>query len=201
MAGFDKQGTHINHCDFPIYRELKNSAVNTYKNFAILQLSIDNDALKREYIPRIEKHNDQFIRNTLPDSGFDILVPTNELFDKHFTTKFIDMGIKTEMIYCDVETDFLSTCAYNVHPRSSISKTPLMLANHTGIIDSGYRGSLIGAFRYLPSATANSGYTVDKYTRLLQVCHPTLCPIYVIIIDSNELTSSQRGSGGFGSTN
>lgn len=201
MAGFSKQQTHINHCDFPIYRELKNSAVNTYKNFAILQLSIDNEALKREYLPRIEKHNVQFVQNTLPDSGFDILVPNNELFDKHFTTKFIDMGIKTEMIYCDVETDFLSTCAYNVHPRSSISKTPLMLANHTGIIDSGYRGSLIGAFRYLPLETINNGYTVDKYTRLLQVCHPTLCPIYVIIIDSNELTSSQRGSGGFGSTN
>mgnify|MGYP006073850961 CR=1 FL=1 len=201
MTDFDPREPYIHHRDTPIYHKLKETSINCYKNFAILQLSIDDDALKREYIPRIEKHNAQFIENNLPDSGFDILVPSNELFDKHFITKFIDMGIKTEMIYCDVETDFLSTCAYNVHPRSSISKTPLMLANHTGIIDSGYRGSLIGAFRYLPLVTAKSGYTVDKYTRLLQVCHPTLCPIYVIIIDSNELTSSQRGSGGFGSTN
>jgi len=199
MAGFSKQQTHINHCDFPIYRELKNSAVNTYKNFAILQLSIDNEALKREYLPRIEKHNAQFIQNTLPDSGFDILVPNNELFDKHFTTKFIDMGIKTEMIYCDVETDFLSTCAYNVHPRSSISKTPLMLANHTGIIDSGYRGNLIGAFRAL-KLNDDSIYTVNKHTRLIQICHSALCPLYVVIVNKNELSDTARGSGGFGST-
>jgi dUTP pyrophosphatase len=198
---FKKQEDYLNHNDLPIYRELKNSSVNCYKNFAILRLSIDDVALKQTYIPRIEKHNAQFMQNNLPDSGFDVLVPTNELFDMNFATKFIDMKIKTEMIYCDVETDFLSTCAYNVHPRSSISKTPLMLANHTGIIDSGYRGSLIGAFRYLPITTVNNGYTVDRHTRLLQICHPTLCPIYVTIIDSTELSSSQRGSGGFGSTN
>ena len=198
---FKKQEGYLNHNDLQIYRELKNSSVNCYKNFAILRLSIDDVALKQTYIPRIEKHNAQFMQNNLPDSGFDVLVPTNELFDMNFATKFIDMKIKTEMIYCDVETDFLSTCAYNVHPRSSISKTPLMLANHTGIIDSGYRGSLIGAFRYLPITTVNNGYTVDRHTRLLQICHPTLCPIYVTIIDSTELSSSQRGSGGFGSTN
>ncbi len=198
---FKKQEGYLNHNDLSIYRELKNSSVNCYKNFAILRLSIDDVALKQTYIPRIEKHNTQFMQNNLPDSGFDVLVPTNELFDMNFATKFIDMKIKTEMIYCDVETDFLSTCAYNVHPRSSISKTPLMLANHTGIIDSGYRGSLIGAFRYLPLTTVNNGYTVDRHTRLLQICHPTLCPIYVTIIDSTELSSSQRGSGGFGSTN
>ena len=198
---FKKQEGYLNHNDLQIYRELKNSSVNCYKNFAILRLSIDDVALKQTYIPRIEKHNAQFMQNNLPDSGFDVLVPTNELFDMNFATKFIDMKIKTEMIYCDVETDFLSTCAYNVHPRSSISKTPLMLANHTGIIDSGYRGSLIGAFRYLPITTVNNGYTVDRHTRLLQICHPTLCPIYVTIVDSTELSSSQRGSGGFGSTN
>ena len=33
-----------------------------------------------------------------------------------------------------------------MYPRSSIYKTPLRLANNTGIIDSGYRGNLMGAF-------------------------------------------------------
>ena len=39
--------------------------------------------------------------------------------------------------------------AFQIHPRSSMSKTPLMLSNHTGIIDCGYRGNIIGAFRCL----------------------------------------------------
>jgi dUTP pyrophosphatase len=70
-----------------------------------------------------------------------------------------------------------------------------MLANHTGIIDSGYRGALIGAFRNM-----GDEYVVEKHTRLLQVCHPSLCPIYVVLTNENELSSTERGEGGFGST-
>jgi dUTP pyrophosphatase len=72
-----------------------------------------------------------------------------------------------------------------------------MLANHTGIIDSGYRGSLIAAIRSLQFNT----YTVDPGTRLVQICHPTLCPIYVVVVNEDELSTSERGDGGFGSTN
>ena len=72
-----------------------------------------------------------------------------------------------------------------------------MLANHVGIIDSGYRGNLIGAFR---SFQTNKNYVVDKFTRLLQLCHPSLCPIYVILVEESDLVDTERGSGGFGST-
>jgi dUTPase len=97
-----------------------------------------------------------------------------------------------------------------------------MLANHTGIIDSGYRGSLIAAVRYLPESqyivmeqndedfennTENvilrkhvSSYTLEKDTRLFQICHPSLLPIYVEVLDENELSETIRGEGGFGST-
>ena len=70
-----------------------------------------------------------------------------------------------------------------------------MLANHTGIIDSGYRGNLKGAFRSLMI-----DYNVVKNTRLLQICHPSLYPIYVIVVNETELSTSERGCGGFGST-
>ena len=53
----------------------------------------------------------------------------------YFQTTFIDMQIKTEMFYCEVDNDRISNCAFYSHPRSRISKTPLMLANHTGIIE------------------------------------------------------------------
>ena len=112
------------------------------------------------------------------------------------------------MIYCDLDLNSLTSlaqhqyCGYLIHPRSSISKTELMLANHTGIIDSGYRGSLIGAFRWLPARDAGDSpsYTVDPYTRLLQICHPSLCPILVEIVDASQLAVTERGAGGFGST-
>jgi dUTPase len=72
-----------------------------------------------------------------------------------------------------------------------------MLANHVGIIDSGYRGNLIGAFRCL---LPDKNYIVEQFTRLLQVCHPSLCPIYVVLVEESDLVDTERGAGGFGST-
>ena len=85
---------------------------------------------------------------------------------------------------------------YYSYPRSSISKTPLMLANSVGIIDSGYRGEIIGAFRNLSS----SNYTIEKHSRLLQICAPDLRPIHVELVDEPFFNTTERGSGGFGST-
>ena len=182
-----------------LYNSLKTASVNGNKNFAILKLVIDDESLRNAYESRITKHNNMFMTNPLHDSGFDVLVPQDIIFDMYFQTTFIDMQIKTEMFYCEVDNDRISNCAFNSHPRSSISKTPLMLANHTGIIDSGYRGSLIGAFRMLPSLNTPQ-YIVEKHTRLLQICHPSLCPIYIICTSPDGLSESLRGEGGFGST-
>jgi dUTPase len=173
-----------------------NQCYASKRNFAILKISINDNELCNKYYSRVHNHNMNFLTNKFMDSGFDVYVPNTVVFNKQFDSKFIDMGLKTEMIYCEVDSDKLTTCSYTVYPRSSISKTPLMLANHTGIIDSGYRGSLIGAFR----SFSNLPYTVEKDTRLLQICHPTLCPIFVIIVNEDDLSNTERGSGGFGST-
>lgn len=88
---------------------------------------------------------------------------------------------------------------YYLYPRSSTgTKTPLRLSNSVGIIDSGYRGSIIAVFDNVSS----SKFIIQQNTRLMQICPPDLChPIYVDIVDSIEgLGITQRGSGGFGST-
>ena len=61
--------------------------------------------------------------------------------------------------------------AYQLYPRSSLSKYPIMLANHVGIIDAGYRGNLIAAFR-----SFQDDFKIEKGIRLVQICHPTLLP-------------------------
>ena len=44
-------------------------------------------------------------------------------------------------------------------------------------------------------------YSVEKHTRLFQICSPTLGKVRVIIVGSeNDLGTSSRGEGGFGST-
>jgi len=187
------------------------------QNFAVLKLAVNGDQpeLMELYTSHIAKHNSSVQLALFPNSGFDIFVPEETVFDRDFVTKFVDLKIKTEMIYCDKninvtlemdsgETETISGASYSsgyyVYPRSSISKTPLMLANHVGIIDSGYRGNLIAAVRKLPSDPEQSTYVVEKHTRLFQVCHPTLCPVFVVLVPESELNSSERGEGGFGST-
>jgi len=126
-----------------LYSKLKTNATNGCKHFAILKLAIEDETLVANYTDRVEKHNAQFMNNILADSGFDVLVPHTIVFEKLFDSKFIDMKIKTEMFFCDIITNSINPCAFNVHPRSSISKTPLMLANHTGIIDSDIEAHLL----------------------------------------------------------
>jgi dUTP pyrophosphatase len=187
---------HANDVLKEIYADLKANAVNAHSNFAILKVYIPDGELRDEYLDRVISNNHTFITNPYADSGFDLLVPRQTIFERAVETHFMNLEVKTEMVYCDVARDQLIPCGYYVYPRSSISKTPLMLANHVGIIDSGYRGSIIAGFRMLSSGE----YTVERYSRLVQICHPTLCPIFVILVGSNELSSTERGAGGFGST-
>ena len=111
--------------------------------------------------------------------------------------KFIDFKIKTEMTFTPLNHPSYPSAFY-VYPRSSLSKTSLMLSNHVGIIDSGYRGNIKGAFRCLDGFTH---FNATKFTRLVQICHPSLCKIRVVLVENEtDLSTTLRGSGGFGST-
>jgi dUTP pyrophosphatase len=168
------------------------------KQCVVLKLAVNsnNENLLELYKQHVNKHNAAILNDPFPNSGFDLFFPEDVVFDTEIQSVFVDLQVKCEMVNHEARSS-----AFLVHPRSSLSKTPLMLANHTGIIDSGYRGNLIGAFRWLKSSSSNEKeYTVERHTRLLQICHPSLCPILVELVDENELSSTNRGAGGFGST-
>jgi len=167
-------------------------------NFAVLKicLTTEDQEFHELYKSHIEKHNKIMNTDPFPNSGFDLFVPESTVFSRPLETKMIDLKVKAEMLYCNVKYwNEESHSAYYIFPRSSISKTPLMLSNHTGVIDAGYRGNLMGAFR-----SFKPEYTVDKETRLVQICHPSLCKIYVVLVNEAELSTTTRGEGGFGST-
>lgn len=143
------------------------------------------------YNSHIVNHNKHVLNNKFPNSGFDIFIPQTISFNNN-ETKLVDMDIIAEMY-----DENKQITAFYVYPRSSISKTPLLLSNSVGIIDQGYRGILKGAFH----SFSNDVFVVEKHTRLLQICHPLLSPFLVELVDDVEMfTSSERGTGGFGST-
>lgn len=164
-----------------------------YRDFTILNIAVDssNPELNQLYQDQTKNHNQNIINNLYSNAGFDLFVP-NDVTVKPNDVTMIDMNVKCEMMSSNKIPS-----AFYMYPRSSISKTPLSLANSVGIIDSGYRGNLIGAFR---SFSFLNEYIIKKNTRLLQITNPTLTPIVVKMINENELSTTERGSGGFGST-
>lgn len=163
----------------------------------VLYLYVDstNHSLFQTYLDYVQKHNDAFLHDIYPNSGFDLFFPQTETFDS-IETKMVNFNVKCEMkSYNNIEKKLQPTGFY-LYPRSSMSKTTLMLANHTGIIDSGYRGYIIGAFRNL----ASTPVTIEKGQRLLQICSPDLRPFMITLVDEQILSITERGDGGFGST-
>tara|TARA_B100001250_G_scaffold387029_1_gene384068 strand:+ start:68 stop:586 length:519 start_codon:yes stop_codon:yes gene_type:complete len=126
------------------------------------------------------------------DSGFDLIVP----FDVTVPAKAKGFKIK-HLISCRYEynDDASIKMGYYLYPRSSISKTPLRMSNSVGIIDWGYRGDIMAAIDNL----SDEDYHIEKKTRLFQICSPTLQRIKEIEI-VNDLDNTDRGDGGFGST-
>ena len=85
-----------------------------------------------------------------------------------------------------------------VFPRSSIRKTRLQLSNSVGVIDSGYRGELQATFNKITTTIENqkNDYKVgDRVAQIMIIPHPT-----IQFTEVDELTNTERGEGGFGST-
>jgi dUTP pyrophosphatase len=79
-----------------------------------------------------------------------------------------------------------------VFPRSSIRKTDLFLSNSVGVIDSGYRGEIQATFK----KTGLNKYEIgDRGAQIMIIPHPS-----IEFKEVNELTNTERGIGGFGST-
>ena len=164
---------------------------------ATLYLFVDSSEpeLLEIYKKKVQEHNQQIDTNPFPNSGFDLFLPKETTFENNnFKSHLVDFKIKTEMTYLYSTTNTPS--AFGIYLLSSICNTPLVLSNHVGVIDAGYRGNIKGAFRCLDGT-----FVAEKFTRLIQICHPTFCKIRVVLVDKEtDLSTTARGSGGFGST-
>lgn len=124
------------------------------------------------------------------DAGLDLYCPEDMVIEPK-KMKMIDLGIQCEAVS---DSDSGKNVCYYLHCRSSISKTPLRLANSVGIIDSGYRGNIMAAVDNI----SDEPYEVKRGQRLFQITGRYLEAIELYLV--NELSVTDRGSGGFGST-
>jgi len=179
--------------------QLANTILGIYERYMHLQIFVqeqnDSSILKQMYSTAVEKRNKKMMDSSdWIDAGFDLMIPVNTQFGSDWVNK-VDFGIVCAATIVSSSRKEFNT-GYYIHPRSSLSKTELRLANSTGIVDAGYRGNLIGMF------DANTDCNIDIYERLVQICAPGLVPIIVTVVDnfSDLGGETARGSGGFGST-
>ena len=107
--------------------------------------------------------------------------------------------------YTDIDYDVLA------FPRSSVSKYNLVLANCIGLIDADYRGEVLLRFKYiwqpedykirtdnLIEGCVNHAKLYSKGDKMCQLKATKVENIEFVLV--NELDSTNRGEGGFGST-
>ena len=87
-----------------------------------------------------------------------------------------------------------------IFPRSSNSKKDLLLCNSVGVLDSGYRGELKLRFKNVcdpaEALTNAKVYAIgDRIGQIMILPYP-----HVEFEESVELSETERGTGGFGST-
>ena len=95
-----------------------------------------------------------------------------------------------------------------VFPRSSIARNDLTLSNCVGVVDAGYRGEVMAKFKpslrfeRLPHGALGAAMrcveTYDIGERIAQLVVMKLPDVQLVEVE--ELSESERGSGGYGSS-
>jgi dUTP pyrophosphatase len=180
--------------------------INNIKNFINKIYSINNDLtifdfLKLNNIKNIICYNDKptiKVYKTcdeaiIPskafeeDAGYDLTI-INKIKDFNSKTSLYDTGIKIE-----IDEGYYT----EIVPRSSISKFGYMLANSVGIIDNNYRGNLMIALTKICDDAPEIEFPF-KCCQLI-IRKQISANLYEVTTTDN-LTSTNRNEGGFGST-
>ena len=82
-----------------------------------------------------------------------------------------------------------------IFPRSSVRNKDLILSNCVGVIDSGYRGEIQATFKKTDGIDSMKYDVGDRGAQIIIIPYPQ-----VKFNEVQELSETDRGSGGFGST-
>lgn len=123
------------------------------------------------------------------DAGFDLTAT-------RATSEINECGQFVLVYHTDLALEIPEGHVGLIFPRSSISKKSLYQTNSVGVIDAGYRGEVMIKFKNTTGDSIPAVYNLgDKIAQLIIMPYPA-----VEFIESEELSESDRGEDGFGST-
>lgn len=118
------------------------------------------------------------------DAGMDLTI-TREIENTSFSVSY-GFGIAME-----IPRGYVGL----VFPRSSVRNQDLILSNCVGVIDSGYRGEIQATFKKTNGLDSMKYKVGDRGAQIIILPYPQ-----IKMIESDELSNTERGEGGFGST-
>lgn len=97
--------------------------------------------------------------------------------------------------HTDLAVEIPEGCVGLLFPRSSVCNTSLIMSNCVGVIDSGYRGEIKVVFRNTTDVIPAVYKEGERFCQLVIVKLTEFD-----IVEAAELSESDRGEGGYGST-
>lgn len=144
------------------------------------------------------------------DAGYDVIASSDPVIVGKTELGFYYSSID----YIEYDTDLIIAPEDGYHtlafPRSSISKTNLLMANSIGLIDNEYRGTVKFRFKYVAQPSdyiighggllieINKDKIYQKGDKIGQLVFSKTLEPQLVVVDN--FAPTKRNSGGFGST-
>lgn len=124
------------------------------------------------------------------DAGLDLTATS-------ITSEINECGQFILVYHSDIAVEIPDGYVGLLFPRSSIAKKSIQFTNAVGVIDSGYRGEIMAKVRNTSGDSVPAVYKVgEKFAQLVIVPYVS----DITITETTELQDSDRGAGGYGSS-
>jgi dUTP pyrophosphatase len=164
-----------------VFKRLSNDVVQTQ-----YQAPITSQFNQQQLIVKVKKLHENAVIPSYSkhgDAGMDLTI--TEIKENNFRQISYGFGVAMEIPFGYVGLVF---------PRSSVKNQDLLLSNCVGVIDSGYRGEIQSTFK--KTDPSEKFYKVgERGAQIIILPYPQ-----VFMVESDELSDTERGTGGFGST-
>lgn len=109
------------------------------------------------------------------------------------------------IIYTGIHVEIPKGYAIHIYPRSSLTKSEFYIPNSPGIIDAGYRGEILVIFKCRTSSCIDKNwYDAFPFREGDRIAQMNIVKSFNInfieVKDETELSRTERGNGGHGST-
>ena len=185
LKEFETELSNEDDLDFNFINEL-NGVLNKI-NTDIKKETQETPIVNNSLVVKVKKLSDNAVipsYSKVGDAGMDLTI-TREIENTSFSVSY-GFGISME-----IPKNFVGL----VFPRSSVRNQDLILSNCVGVIDSGYRGELQATFKKTNGLDSIKYKVGDRGAQIIILPYPT-----IYMTEVPELSNTERGDGGFGST-